>query len=645
MGIEEMAAPFLRAAEQAGAGAVRLAEVLEQEAASLSAAQGAALARGTEDGQTRAKGSAKKRGEGLWDGPMVYAESWRVGAWPQGGSAWGMPGGAGTDGAGLWDAERAERVARAWERAAQAAERGGIAWREARPEETARTAERAAGYEAARVQGQDIAGTMRKAETPGVEEKRGALQGSRTYAALRAEEAVRAAGSWGQALDMAQCAVEAGGSSGTRSAEEAARAADAWGQALDMVQRAAETGGSSGARSAEEAVRAADAWGQVLGVAQRAAEIGSTSGVRGAGGGTLGDAESAAQVAGVLAMLQSALEVDTAAGQAAQGFTMAAAAQDMMQAAALGASAAQILLNSAMAACPLVWMAGAVLGVIALLNAACAAVSMATGTAVSGAGVVCGALAAAGALIANVFIGIWNAGAEVFTLLYNLVAAVADFVGTVFVDPVGAVVRLFAGMADAVLSVLQTIASAIDAVFGSNLSGAVQGWKNAVSSRVSEKYGAGESVMKRMDASALTLDRLSYGEAWDGGYALGQGFGQSRQIVGKASGAAQGGFYAEGGRLLAVPDSGDEVKTKVGRISGHTRAIQETLAVSGEDLRILREGAEMEAINRFTTAEIKIEQTNNNRIESPMDLDGIIDSLTAAMGEAVYATAEGVRVQ
>ena len=613
MGIEEMAAPFLRAAEQAGAGAVRLAEVLEQEAASLSAAQGAALARGTEDGQTRAKGSAKKRGEGLWDGPMVYAESWRVGAWPQGGSAWGMPGGAGTDGAGLWDAERAERVARAWERAAQAAERGGIAWREARPEETARTAERAAGYEAARVQGQDIAGTMRKAETPGVEEKRGALQGSRTYAALRAEEAVRAAGSWGQALDM--------------------------------VQRAAETGGSSGARSAEEAVRAADAWGQVLGVAQRAAEIGSTSGVRGAGGGTLGDAESAAQVAGVLAMLQSALEVDTAAGQAAQGFTMAAAAQDMMQAAALGASAAQILLNSAMAACPLVWMAGAVLGVIALLNAACAAVSMATGTAVSGAGVVCGALAAAGALIANVFIGIWNAGAEVFTLLYNLVAAVADFVGTVFVDPVGAVVRLFAGMADAVLSVLQTIASAIDAVFGSNLSGAVQGWKNAVSSRVSEKYGAGESVMKRMDASALTLDRLSYGEAWDGGYALGQGFGQSRQIVGKASGAAQGGFYAEGGRLLAVPDSGDEVKTKVGRISGHTRAIQETLAVSGEDLRILREGAEMEAINRFTTAEIKIEQTNNNRIESPMDLDGIIDSLTAAMGEAVYATAEGVRVQ
>ena len=72
-------------------------------------------------------------------------------------------------------------------------------------------------------------------------------------------------------------------------------------------------------------------------------------------------------------------------------------------------------------------------------------------------------------------------------MIYNLVATVANFIGNVFNDPVGAVARLFFDLADTVLSVLQALASAIDTIFGSNLAGSVQGLSlihisNAISS-------------------------------------------------------------------------------------------------------------------------------------------------------------------
>ena len=54
--------------------------------------------------------------------------------------------------------------------------------------------------------------------------------------------------------------------------------------------------------------------------------------------------------------------------------------------------------------------------------------------------------------------------------------------------------------------------------------------------------------------------------------------------------------------------------------------------------------AERDAVNRFTTASIKVEMTNNNNVSSGMDLDGIVDSLTTAVGDAMSKTATGVHI-
>ena len=64
--------------------------------------------------------------------------------------------------------------------------------------------------------------------------------------------------------------------------------------------------------------------------------------------------------------------------------------------------------------------------------------------------------------------------------------------------------------------------------------------------------------------------------------------------------------------------------------------------ITSEDLKYLRDIAEQEAINRFTTAEIKIEMNNTNQINNEMDLDGMVDHLATKLEEQMEIAAEGV---
>ena len=63
-----------------------------------------------------------------------------------------------------------------------------------------------------------------------------------------------------------------------------------------------------------------------------------------------------------------------------------------------------------------------------------------------------------------------------------------------------------------------------------------------------------------------------------------------------------------------------------------------------EDLQYLRDIAERDTVNRFTTAEIKVEMSNNNNINSELDLDGIVDSLGQKLEERLEVVAEGVYI-
>lgn len=334
-----------------------------------------------------------------------------------------------------------------------------------------------------------------------------------------------------------------------------------------------------------------------------------------------------------------------------KGIHIAMAIAQMIHATATGALtaataaeiAAQNGLNAALYACPIVWIIVLIIALIALFYAAVAAVNKFAGTSVSATGIICGAFMVALAFIGNIFIALWNLVVDVFVLIYNLVATVANFIGNVFTDPIGAVCRLFFDLADTVLGILQALASAIDAIFGSNLAGSVQGWRDSLGGWVDDTFGKGDEVMAKMNADDMKLGRFEYGAAWDAGYSFGEGIDESIANFDPSSLFDTNVPGADDYANLSNYGSGiGGIGSGVDDIAGNTGKIADSMDITEEDLKYLRDIAEQEAINRFTTAEITIEQTNHNTVSGKMDLDGIVSGLTDAANEAVDKIAEGV---
>lgn len=348
-------------------------------------------------------------------------------------------------------------------------------------------------------------------------------------------------------------------------------------------------------------------------------------------------------VAAALGVYYGAQLAANTVGLISKGVHIAMAGAKMIQLAATGAltaataaqTAEQYGLNAAMYACPLVWIIILIISLVALFYAAVAAVNKFAGTSVSATGIICGAFMAALAFIGNIFIALWNVAAEVFVLIYNLVATVANFIGNVFNDPVEAVCRLFFDLADTVLGVLQALASAIDAIFGSNLAGAVQGWRDSLGGWVDETFGKGTEVMAKMSADDLKLDRFEYGAAFDLGYNFGEG------IDSKVSGLFDGSAMDSMG-AFDIGNTLDGIYGNTGDTAGNTAAMSDALDITEEDLSYLRDIAEREAINRFTTAEIHVEQHNENHISKDADLDGIMDAWANDFAEKLDVSEEGV---
>lgn len=139
-----------------------------------------------------------------------------------------------------------------------------------------------------------------------------------------------------------------------------------------------------------------------------------------------------------------------------------------------------------------------------------------------------------------------------------------------------------------------------------------------------------ETLPEAWDKGWNTLDFIDLDEMWDIGYEAGDKFGKIFDYNDELSKTLNSNFDYE------------SMLTDIGDIAGNTDDIKKGLEITDEELKYLRDIAEQEAVNRFTTAEITIEQTNNNNVSSEMDLDGIIIGLTDMAAEAVEIISEGV---
>lgn len=304
-------------------------------------------------------------------------------------------------------------------------------------------------------------------------------------------------------------------------------------------------------------------------------------------------------------------------------------------------TAAQWGLNAAMYACPIVWIVILIIALVALLYAAVAAVNKFAGTSVSATGIICGAFMVAAAIIGNSFVTLINLIIDIFVVLWNFIAAFANFFGNVFNDPVGSIARLFFDLVDTALSLLQALASAIDTIFGSELSGAVQGWRDSLSGWVDDTFGEGEEIMAKINADDMKLGRFEYGAAWDAGYSFGEGIDESISNFNPSSLFGTTDIPSAEDYASALTSGG--VGNGIDDIAGNTGNIADAMDITEDDLKYLRDIAEQEAVNRYTVAEVNVDMSGmRNTVNNGTDLDGFVSGLTDAVNEAVYNITEGV---
>lgn len=337
--------------------------------------------------------------------------------------------------------------------------------------------------------------------------------------------------------------------------------------------------------------------------------------------------------------ISTALKTAAAIAAVAHGTATAAEA-----AATTGMTTAQVAFNAALYACPLTWILLLIIAIIAIIYIAIGVINKVTGSSISATGIIVGALATAGAFIWDLTLGVLELVLGVINYLINPFIEIANFIGNVFTNPVSSIIYLFQGMADNVLAILQKIASALDFVFGSNMADTVQGWRDGLKGKADAlvaEYAPDENyqdVMSNLDLSVdgLGLKRIEYTDAWSAGYNAGEGIEDSMGDMLSFDNLTKGADIPSADQYATMGND-------VSGISDDTSDIAGGSDKTTEELKYLRDIAEQEAINRFTTAEIKVDMTGmTNRIDGNMDIDGVITYLTEGLEDALTTAAEGV---
>ncbi len=322
-----------------------------------------------------------------------------------------------------------------------------------------------------------------------------------------------------------------------------------------------------------------------------------------------------------------------------------AAATAAQAVATFATTVAQQGLNAALAACPITWIIIAIIALIAIFYAVIEAINEFAETSYSATGIICGIFAVAGAFIGNLFIALINAIMDVFAVLWNFIAAFVNFFATVFNDPVGAIAKLFFDLVDCILGLLETLASAIDTIFGSNLAGAVSGWRDSLGSWVDDTFGKGEEIMAKVSAEDYHLERFEYSGAWDAGYSFGQGIEDKVSNLSLtdifSSTNIPSGDYTNAG-ADAYGDAMAAAADNTGKTAKNTADIADALDITSEDLKYLRDIAEREVIDRTVYRDIIVKVGEvKNTVKNMADVDGIASRLANSIAEQLEISAEG----
>jgi len=300
--------------------------------------------------------------------------------------------------------------------------------------------------------------------------------------------------------------------------------------------------------------------------------------------------------------------------------TIHAAALNMQAGATFTATAAQYGFNAALLACPLTWIIIGIIAIVAIIYAVVAAINKAKDTTISATGVIIGSLAVAGAFILNIVIGIINAIIRIIDTVANIIITAVEALLNVLVGGFNnfgdKVAYVIGNVASWFLDLGAIVTKIIDAIFGTNWTAGL----NSLSDKV-QQWGSQDNkiTLERWDHS---IDRINYGDAYQAGYDFGYRL-VNKDAFGALGAGVQNTTNVIENNANSFSSFGDigSMAFDTSNIADNTGKIKDSLEVTEEDLKYLMDIAERESINRFTTAEIKIDFSNTNHVQNDMDVD------------------------
>lgn len=297
---------------------------------------------------------------------------------------------------------------------------------------------------------------------------------------------------------------------------------------------------------------------------------------------------------------------------------------------------AQEGLNAALSLCPLTRIIIAIIAVIAAIYLVVAAINKVQNKTRSATGVIFGVVASAGAAIINVGIGTINAIIQaVWSIFVQPFIGIIEWILNVtnggFDSFGGAVANLIGQIISWFLSLGKVVTKIIDAIFGTDWTSGLTSLQDTVTS-----WGKNENSIT-LNKEAPSIDyRINYGDAYGKGYDLGKG------VENKVKNTF-GNLFKKGETKDKDYSYGtDAITNNTAETAANTAKTSDSLDITNQQLKYIKDYAEQRAINRFTTAKISVDMSNVINGSSKADMEGIVTHLKTRLEEEMSAVAEGV---
>lgn len=183
-------------------------------------------------------------------------------------------------------------------------------------------------------------------------------------------------------------------------------------------------------------------------------------------------------------------------------------------------------------------------------------------------------------------------------------------------------------IAEAFESMGRIVQSCVDGMIGS-INFLIRGL-NTAATKINEVFGT--NIQQTAEISYTQGD---WGKEWSDGV---KNFSLD-SLVPKVSTPAMpniGGAGAGAGTVGDIAKNGKATAANTGKMA-------QAMDFAGDDLRLLRELAERKAIDKYTTASVTIDLGGvTNQISNDMDIDGVVDKLTAGLRDGMVNAAQEV---